>query len=167
MDLSCFSLTCVDKDERESRKTLRGCPYSPMCSGCELCVCFGCPECRFMGCNCRTCVDFYQNAVAGTPKYLSGQIKKQDLTGITDINLTNGAGPKDKRVQLYYKETWEGVNRLIALTSQKSYDKFIFVHLATKSTGSIFERRRSVASTMMPSSTKIGIVLIHGVIFPI
>ena len=62
MDLSCFSLTCEDKDERESRKTLRGCPYSPMCSGCELCVCFGCPECRFMGCNCRTCVDFYQNA---------------------------------------------------------------------------------------------------------
>ena len=36
----------------------------------------------------------------------------------------------------------------------------IIVPLATKSAGSIFEPRKSVASTMMPPSTKIGIVLI-------
>ncbi|XP_037496266.1 protein ULTRAPETALA 2 isoform X2 [Jatropha curcas] len=55
-------ITCKDDEERVSRKNCRGCPDWPSCSGCTSCVCFGCLKCRFLDCNCRTCVDFMQNA---------------------------------------------------------------------------------------------------------
>ncbi|XVF18974.1 hypothetical protein REPUB_Repub11eG0070600 [Reevesia pubescens] len=55
-------ITCKDDEERASRKSCRGCPQSPTCKGCTTCVCFGCLKCRFLDCNCRTCVDFVQNA---------------------------------------------------------------------------------------------------------
>ncbi|OAY28645.1 hypothetical protein MANES_15G083700v8 [Manihot esculenta] len=55
-------ITCNDDEERASRKNSRGCPRVPACDGCTSCVCFGCLKCRFIDCNCRTCVDFMQNA---------------------------------------------------------------------------------------------------------
>ncbi|PON68459.1 Developmental regulator, ULTRAPETALA [Trema orientale] len=55
-------ITCEEEEERESRKSCRGCPRTPACKGCTSCVCFGCLRCRFFDCNCRTCVDFMQNA---------------------------------------------------------------------------------------------------------
>lgn len=64
--ISAYSVRTRMRQRELSWKTLRGCPYSPMGRGCELSVCFGCLECRFMRCNCRTCVDLHQNAVAGT-----------------------------------------------------------------------------------------------------
>ncbi|XP_062077949.1 protein ULTRAPETALA 2-like [Humulus lupulus] len=55
-------ITCEDEEERESRKNVRGCPRNSSCHGCTSCVCFGCLRCRYFDCNCRTCVDFMQNA---------------------------------------------------------------------------------------------------------
>ncbi|XVE50380.1 hypothetical protein DITRI_Ditri01bG0158000 [Diplodiscus trichospermus] len=55
-------ITCLDDEERASRKSCRGCPRSLTCKGCTTCVCFGCLKCRFPNCRCRTCVDFMQNA---------------------------------------------------------------------------------------------------------
>ncbi|XP_030478886.2 protein ULTRAPETALA 2-like [Cannabis sativa] len=55
-------ITCEDEEERESRKNVRGCPRNSWCHGCTSCVCFGCLRCRYFDCNCRTCVDFMQNA---------------------------------------------------------------------------------------------------------
>ncbi|KAG6689394.1 hypothetical protein I3842_11G172400 [Carya illinoinensis] len=55
-------ITCADEEERVCRKICRGCPRSATCSGCPSCVCFGCLKCRFLDCECRTCVDFIQNA---------------------------------------------------------------------------------------------------------
>ncbi|XP_024032981.1 protein ULTRAPETALA 1-like [Morus notabilis] len=56
-------ITCEEEEERESRKSCRGCPRSPACKGCTSCVCFGCLRCRFLDCNCRTCVDYMQNVI--------------------------------------------------------------------------------------------------------
>ncbi|XP_022717035.1 protein ULTRAPETALA 1-like [Durio zibethinus] len=61
-DWPYHKMTCLDGEERASRKSCRGCPRSPICKGCTTCVCFGCLKCRFLGCKCRTCVDFMQNA---------------------------------------------------------------------------------------------------------
>ncbi|XVF78101.1 hypothetical protein PTKIN_Ptkin14bG0101800 [Pterospermum kingtungense] len=55
-------ISCIDDEERASRKSCRGCPRKPNCKGCTTCVCFGCLKCRFMDCKCRTCLDFMQNA---------------------------------------------------------------------------------------------------------
>lgn len=55
-------VTCDDEEERASRKVLRGCSRSPSCTGCMKCVCFGCETCRFVDCDCQTCVDFYRNS---------------------------------------------------------------------------------------------------------
>ncbi|XP_018851190.1 protein ULTRAPETALA 2-like [Juglans regia] len=55
-------ITCADEEERVCRKICRGCPRSATCPGCPSCVCFGCLKCRFPDCECRTCVDFIQNA---------------------------------------------------------------------------------------------------------
>ncbi|XP_038887240.1 protein ULTRAPETALA 2-like [Benincasa hispida] len=54
-------ITCDDDEERESRKSFRGCPRSSKCRGCTSCVCFGCLRCRFLDCHCRACTDFVQN----------------------------------------------------------------------------------------------------------
>ncbi|AQK99959.1 Protein ULTRAPETALA 1 [Zea mays] len=55
-------VSCADEEERASRKVLRGCSRSPSCTGCMKCVCFGCETCRFVDCDCQTCVDFYRNS---------------------------------------------------------------------------------------------------------
>ncbi|KAJ8754655.1 hypothetical protein K2173_010746 [Erythroxylum novogranatense] len=55
-------ISCKDEEERGSRKSSRGCPRRPNCSGCTSCVCFGCLICRFVDCGCRGCTDFMQNA---------------------------------------------------------------------------------------------------------
>ncbi|GKV42506.1 hypothetical protein SLEP1_g49902 [Rubroshorea leprosula] len=55
-------INCNEEAERESRRSLRGCPEAPACKGCHRCVCFGCVECRFNDCGCRICVDFIRNA---------------------------------------------------------------------------------------------------------
>ncbi|XP_006655462.1 protein ULTRAPETALA 1-like [Oryza brachyantha] len=52
---------CEDEEERASRKASRGCARAAACKGCVRCVCFGCETCRFAGCGCQTCVDFYRN----------------------------------------------------------------------------------------------------------
>ncbi|KAK9269034.1 hypothetical protein L1049_000802 [Liquidambar formosana] len=54
-------ITCNDDEERASRKICRGCPRTPICDGCTSCVCFGCYNCRFSDCSCRTCVDYIRN----------------------------------------------------------------------------------------------------------
>ena len=59
----------------------------------------------------------------------------------------------------YHNDTWGG-NGCSVLKELYFVMNLIIVPLATKSAGSIFEPRKSVASTMMPPSTKIGIVLI-------
>ncbi|KAF3453624.1 hypothetical protein FNV43_RR04065 [Rhamnella rubrinervis] len=61
-DRPYYKITCQDSQERESRKSLRGCPRNSTCKGCTSCVCFGCTRCRFWDCRCRTCVDFMLNA---------------------------------------------------------------------------------------------------------
>ncbi|ESR65201.1 hypothetical protein CICLE_v10010695mg [Citrus x clementina] len=55
-------IDCDAGEERSSRRSCRGCPRLPACEGCTTCVCLGCLKCRFKDCNCRTCVDFMQNA---------------------------------------------------------------------------------------------------------
>ncbi|KAF2285949.1 hypothetical protein GH714_009146 [Hevea brasiliensis] len=61
-DMPYFKMTCMDDEERASRKNRRGCPRLASCQGCTSCVCLGCLKCRFLDCNCRTCMDFMQNA---------------------------------------------------------------------------------------------------------
>ncbi|WRX28134.1 hypothetical protein QQP08_020621, partial [Theobroma cacao] len=55
-------INCQTEEERAGRKRCRGCPQTPICKGCTTCVCFGCLNCRFLDCKCRTCVDFMKNA---------------------------------------------------------------------------------------------------------
>ncbi|KAK3199198.1 hypothetical protein Dsin_022613 [Dipteronia sinensis] len=56
-------ITCVDDEERHSRKRYRGCPESSSkCEGCNSCVCVGCLKCRSKECDCILCVNFMQNA---------------------------------------------------------------------------------------------------------
>ncbi|KAI9184952.1 hypothetical protein LWI28_002836 [Acer negundo] len=56
-------ITCVDDEERDSRKRYKGCPESfSKCEGCNSCVCVGCLKCRSKECDCSLCVDFMQNA---------------------------------------------------------------------------------------------------------
>ncbi|EEC79483.1 protein ULTRAPETALA 2 [Oryza sativa Japonica Group] len=53
-------VSCEEEEERASRKASRGCTRAATCKGCVRCVCFGCETCRFAGCACQTCVDFYR-----------------------------------------------------------------------------------------------------------
>ncbi|CAN1239100.1 Protein ULTRAPETALA 2 [Linum grandiflorum] len=63
-DMPSQSFSCGDVEERDSRKRYKGCRRAAHCRGCTICVCVGCLICRFADCNCRTCVDFMQNADA-------------------------------------------------------------------------------------------------------
>uniref|UniRef100_A0A0D9WIC1 SAND domain-containing protein n=1 Tax=Leersia perrieri TaxID=77586 RepID=A0A0D9WIC1_9ORYZ len=61
-DMAPSRVSCEDEEERASRKASRGCARAAACEGCMRCVCFGCETCRFAGCGCQLCVDFYRNA---------------------------------------------------------------------------------------------------------
>ncbi|CDP07784.1 unnamed protein product [Coffea canephora] len=60
-DMLTTIITCDDAEERNSRKSSRGCPRNPSCKGCVRCVCLGCSTCRFEDCECRSCREFYSN----------------------------------------------------------------------------------------------------------
>ncbi|KAF0927101.1 hypothetical protein E2562_029858 [Oryza meyeriana var. granulata] len=60
-DMAPGRVSCDDDEERASRKASRRCARAASCKGCVRCVCFGCETCRFAGCGCQTCVDFYRN----------------------------------------------------------------------------------------------------------
>ncbi|KAJ0972274.1 hypothetical protein J5N97_020233 [Dioscorea zingiberensis] len=55
LDWSFTWMTCDDKEERASRKALKGCPRTPSCKGCTTCFCFGCKRCLFSSCSSQIC----------------------------------------------------------------------------------------------------------------
>lgn len=55
------SISCQDDEEREVRRTIKGCVRSRTCEGCIECVCLGCFTCRFEDCPCRICQEFMAN----------------------------------------------------------------------------------------------------------